>query len=317
MGKITSRQPNKVIPTNRENSQFSKFRFPSDLGPNAFVIDFKNYSYDSTLQTVSQTSRTDTQIVLPLPQQIQDAYDVNVQSNQLGSLGAAALGVFQNPGSIDETAKNALQKAYNLGSSLGSVDSFSGLTNTLKDIGGQGAQYTSFVSRNILDSLGIEGLSLAGDLVNGTAVNPHTTLNFDGVNLKQFQFSWELAPRDESESQQLKSIIRKIKYHILPQYSSLPDLDSTGNRGLDRALLKYPDLAFIRFNGVDKSHYPRFKPGMISNFTIDYTPQGNVIVEGGKPAIVNISFTFQEAAIHTSGEVNTEESDRAPGEFRG
>lgn len=285
-------KPSSVIPTNRSDSRFGQFRFPSDLGPNAMVIDFQEYSYQRTTQSVSPTARTKTSIILPLPQQLVDTYDINVQQADLGTIGSAAVS-----GATSGTGfQDAISAAYNEFGQAGANLATSGsITEALSSIG----RYATFASRNVLDQFA-PGLSLAVDVINGNAVNPHTTLNFDGVGLKQYQFRWQLAPRNESESENLKGIIEKIKSHVLPRYQTLTG-GQIGNQSLDRALLKYPDLALIRLNGVNQNHFMKFQPGMISNFSVDYTPNGNVLVEGGKPALVNISFTLIEAQIRTSG----------------
>jgi len=286
-------KPSSVIPTNRANSRFAQYRFPSDLGPNAMVIDFQEYSYQRTTQSVSQTARTKTSIILPLPQQLVDSYDINVQQADLGTIGSAAVGAATGGTGFQDAIGNAYSEFGQAGADLARSGS---ITEALSSVG----RYATFSSRNVLDQFA-PGLSLAVDVINGNAVNPHTTLNFDGVGLKQYQFNWQLAPRNEKESENLKGIIEKIKSHILPKYQTLTGGD-VGNQSLDRALLKYPDLALIRLNGVDQNHFMKFQPGMISNFSVDYTPQGNVLVEGGKPALVNISFTLQEAQIRTSGQ---------------
>jgi hypothetical protein len=260
------------------------------------VIDFQEYNYSRTNQAVSQTARTKTSIILPLPQQLADSYDVNVQQADLGTVGAGAVSAFSNGGSsFTNSIANAYDEFGGAGASLAGGIAGGDIMGALSDV----SSYAKFASRNILDQFA-PGLSLASDVIRGDAINPHTTLNFDGVGLKQYQFNWQLAPRNEKESNELKRIIEKIKSHILPEYRTLTG-GGIGNEALDRALLKYPDLALIRLNGVDQNHFMKFQPGMISNFTVDYTPQGNVLVEGGKPAIVNISFTLQEAQIRTSG----------------
>jgi len=274
--------------TKREDTNFGLYRFPRDLGPNALVLDFMRYSYNATFSRVNQSGRSTTAIILPLPQQLVDVDSIDIGAGQLGSGGAFAVGAFSSAtdGGLDQKISNALKGAQQAGASV--ADNIaSGNFSVYSD-------YLGFAARNLL-SLSPE-LSLAADVATGTAINPHTTLNFDGVGLKEFTFSWQLAPRNAEESDLLKNIIAKIKSHILPKTVGFGDAP-----GLERAILKYPDIAKIRLNGVAKEYFPQLRPGMISNFTVDYTPQGNVLVEGGKPAIVNLSFTFQEAQIRTSG----------------
>jgi hypothetical protein len=232
-----------------------------------------------------------TAIVLPLPQQLQDIDNIDVASAQLGTVGSFAVGAF---GTASELATGGAEGV--MGQIKGIMDKLenegrgvaAGRVSKYKD-------YLGFAARNVL-SLSPE-LSLAADVATGTAINPHTTLNFNGVALKQFTFNWQLAPKNEAESESLRRIINRIKSHILPKTVGFGEAP-----GLSRAILKYPDIAQIRLNGIAKDYFPEIRPGMISNFTVDYTPQGVVLVGGGKPAIVNLSFTFTEAQIRTSGE---------------
>lgn len=290
-----------LVETARQNTQFGQYRFPENLGPNGFVLDFVEYSYAETFAAVSQTARTNTSIILPLPQQLQDVDNIDVKSADLGTTGALALGVFNTAkggsSAILSTVQKMMEGSESLGSSIGEAartGDFTTLSSSLND-------YLGFAARNAM-TLSPE-LSLAADVATGTAINPHTTLNFDGVSLKEFTFTWQLAPQSAEESDALRNIVEKIKSHILPKTVGLGSAP-----GLSRAILKYPDIARIRLNGVAQQYFPNFNPGMVSNFTVDYTPQGNVLLEGGKPAIVNMSLSFQEAQIRTSGAAGNADS---------
>ena len=70
----------------------------------------------------------------------------------------------------------------------------------------------------------------------------------------------------------------------------------------NQPFLKYPNLCHIKLLGLSEEHYFTFKPGMVKSFAVDYSPQGHVIVGGGKPSIVNISMSFEEASIWTSSD---------------
>lgn len=287
--------PSRVIPSAREENTFTALRYPLDIGPNAMVIDFQKYNFSQTFGISSGFPKTSTSIVLPLPQQIQDAYSIIINQGDMGFGGSFVAENMSNGASLTDVramAEATLSKAETMGGDLAE----GGVLGAL----GSAGSYAKFISRGMLDGLPVDGLSLAVDVVNESAINPHTTLNFDGVNLKKFNFTWKLSPRSEEESEAIKNIISKIKSHILPKYSSLPGIGgSTGT--VSRALLKYPDLANIRFNGLAEDHYFKFKPGMISDFSVDYSPDGNVVFAGGKPGVITISCSFSEAQIHTSG----------------
>lgn len=273
----------------KDNLTPFKNRFPLDLGGTYMAFNFKSYSYGGT-SSKTQTRNTGS-ILLPLPQNLQDTFDINIGQAELGAAGAGIVDVFGtaesgNLGSVVQgVGEGAAQK----------VEGVDSITGAIADA----ATAAKYFSRSSLDSIA-PSAGLAADVISGTAVNPHATLNFDGVNLKEYSFSWQLAPKNTKESDSLRDIIRKFKYNILPAYKGI--VDDTGT-SLDRALLTYPNLVEIELYGISEDHYFKFqKPGMIKNFSVDYSPQGNVILQKGKPGIVNLSFSFQEARIHTRGD---------------
>lgn len=265
-------------------------RFPADLGPTCMVMSFQKYSYSGT-QGRANKARTGV-IVLPIPQNIEDAYGLNIGPRDLGATGAAALDVLQEGGGMNviqgmlDTANEAGRDVAGALSSL-----FGGSTAGASSV----AQKTKYFARSAIDGLS-PGVGMALDVVNGSTVNPHTSLAFDGVNLKEFNFTWNLAPKSAAESQTLVKIRNKIRSSILP---GVEELAGESNNSLSRAFLTYPDLVHIYFMGLSESDYIWFKPAMVKNFNVNFSPQGNVILEGGKPGFVTMTMTIQEARIHT------------------
>lgn len=285
-----------LVSERKAKNNWTSLRFPQDIGPIGMMFKFKAYSYGGTGANSIGRGKTDSAVVLPLAQNLEDALGIKVGPADLGSYGAAAVEAIQSLQTNDlGTIYNNLRKgAETAGAQTADlVRSLSG--GDIGEATGLGSKI-KFFSRSAIDSL-FPAAGLAVDVATGTAVNPHTTLNFDGVNLRQFTFNWQFAPKNEKESDTLRDIVKHFKSKILPSYGSL-GVDG-GSSTLSRAFLGYPDLIEIYLIGISEDHYLWFKPGMISNFVANYSPQGNVIVQGGKPAIVNLSMTFQEAKIHT------------------
>jgi hypothetical protein len=137
--------------------------------------------------------------------------------------------------------------------------------------------------------------------VSGAAINPHTTLLFNGVMLKNFTFDWTLSPRDESEANNLSKIIKTIKSKSLPSYKGVGG--AAGGSSFSRGLLEYPDLVRVYFTGYDPNHIFQFKESMISNVTVNYSAGGGNVMHkgsgGSAPAFVQLSLGFTEAEIWT------------------
>ena len=82
---------------------------------------------------------------------------------------------------------------------------------------------------------------LSGDLskivgaVAGQVVNPQQTLAFEGVNLREFTFQWDLFPSNKEDTEQITNIVKFLKQQMLPQTSGIANVP-----GLERAFLQYP-----------------------------------------------------------------------------
>lgn len=127
-------------------------------------------------------------------------------------------------------------------------------------------------------------------------VNPQDTLGFTGVDLKQFQFSWDLFPSNKEDTEQIRKIVNFLKRKSLPSVEGVE-----GITGLEKAFLKYPSIVETNLLGVSEKHFVRFKRAMITNITVDYGGGGIVtIMKGGVPSSVTISISMQELSIHTA-----------------
>jgi hypothetical protein len=268
----------------------TRLQFPSDLGAHAMVFNFIKYDYDSTFTTIRSNPITAGSIVLPLPQNLEDSLGVKSNAVELGAQGAAAIGAFsalKNPDLAKQLGVKAGESITELISDPSGVTGNEALS-TLRAA-------SKFVGRNFLDSIA-PGLGAAADVATGTAVNPHTTLDFDGVNLKQHTLQWTLSPRSERESTALKDILNTFRRNMLPEYTGLLGSEQLA----PRALMKYPNLVKVNFIGVDQDHFYRFKPCMIQGMTVQYT-QGNgvTLLKGGRPSVVSVIVTLLEASPHT------------------
>ncbi len=278
------------IDKSKNEFRHSRLQFPSDLGAHAMVFNFVKYDYDSTFGTIRSNPITAGSIVLPLPQNLEDSLGVKSNAVELGAQGAAAIGAFNiisNPDVAGAFGKQAAQGVMELIKTPLNISDGEALS-TLRAAG-------KFVGRNFLDSIA-PGLGAAADVATGTAVNPHTTLDFDGVNLKQHTLQWTLSPRNERESTALKDILNTFRRNMLPEYSGLLGTEQLA----PRALMKYPNLVKVNFIGVDQDHFYRFKPCMIQGMTVQYT-QGNgvTLLKGGRPSVVSVIVTLLEASPHT------------------
>lgn len=289
--------PKDIIRRSKRDKVPSVLQFPRKLGAHAMLMVFKKYEYKrpgtralnkvgaSTL--TSQNLAGQDAILLPLPANIEDTYSVRVQGADIGITGALTAGVageFAESGLTVEGLQQAAASQFGLA------------TDVVKSILGNQQNENNadiaFLARRALDNNLFSGASRALDIGLGNTINPKAALYFDGMTLKQPNFNWTLAPTNEQESDDIRSISNTIKRNVLPTYGDAG--------GLARTLLNYPSMVDIFFFGIDQSYFTFYKTCMVQTFNTNFTPQGLAVTKGGKPAMVTMNMGLIEADIHTA-----------------
>jgi hypothetical protein len=281
----------------KRNSIDSVLQFPKNLGAHSILLIFRKYSYKKpgtralnkvTTDTYSsQNLEGTTTILLPLPQSIQDSFQVRIQRFDQG-IGGEAMAA--SAASIQNSGGGTLGDfGRALGAAIPSIN-----TEDLKNLDFSTlSRDAAFLARRTLDKIAPE-ITKNLDAGFGSTINPKAALYFEGVEMKQHSFNWMLAPTSFDESDTIRNIGNAIKKSILPSYGSVL------GGGVERLLLNYPNVVDIYFLGIDQSYFMYFKTCMVQQFNIDFTPQGLAIVKGGKPAMVGMTMNLIETDIHTS-----------------
>ena len=125
--------------------------------------------------------------------------------------------------------------------------------------------------------------------ITGTIPNPHPTVFFKGVDLREFTWTWKFVPRSASEATLLQACLANIRKLILPE----------ANGGF----LNYPHLLkpAVKSDGADMLIYGKFKKSAVKQFLINYTAEGtSAFFHDGNPVAINCQMTFQEVEIYTA-----------------
>ena len=286
--------------TRNSSADGKRMAFPSNLGSHCTLLRFFDYKYGGVGGGTVSSSIAD--IILPLPKQIQDSFKINIAGDELGIIGNATAQVVSDPGAATSVAnqlgKAAVQAASNVAS--GAMSAMNGDTAKIAEAIGSGTDAATYLSRSLLTKVTPDIASGIG-AGRGNALNPFATLVFKGVDLKVHSLEWLLSPDTEAESVSLKKIIKKLQMMVLPTTASpLGDDAVTGLSALDRGLLKYPSMVDIYLQGIDSEYYMQFKTAMVSQISVDYTPNGLAVNKKGRPSAIRLTMTLQEAFIHTS-----------------
>lgn len=268
----------------------SVLSYPKDIGNASTVIIFKSYDFDHNKNLVSGSTQNvgADGIVLPLPKTMQDTQSIRTQPRELGVTGALLADAMSS--TMNQTLSSKLRDL------AGNLASMSENENLVTD----SSNAILYFQRSALDKIS-SGAGAAFGITSGKAVNPHAVINFEGIDMKSHTFTWSLSPKNESESKTIAAIIKKIKSKALPAYEGVTGGTELGVTGgsLSRALLKYPDLAYVYFTGINQERWYYLKPCMISQISIDYTPHGVSVLEGGNPTSMELTITMIETEIHT------------------
>jgi len=286
-----------VIDQRKENQNTNAgLYFPSDIGHHAMILNFKEYAYGGSahVATVGQDS-----IVLPLPKSLQDNLNVKVGSDELGILGSLTAEASGGALSISNLS-DARSKLTNMfGKGVQAEEERLSDVGSIADGLQLAAESSLFLARAGLGSIApdvAKGISAGA----GTAINPYATLVFSGVDLKVHNFEWLLSPDTPAEAETLQKIIKTIQRHITPEMQDVAGSGASGT--LSRGLMKYPSMVDCFFHGIDQNYFYKLKTSMISQFNVDYAPNGIALNKGGRPSAVRITMVMTEAAIHTKSD---------------
>jgi hypothetical protein len=139
----------------------------------------------------------------------------------------------------------------------------------------------------------------------GAITNSNLELLFTGPELRSFNFTYRLTPREAKESDQIKRIIRQFKQGMSPIIEQ------------GQLFVKTPNVFRIdfRYNGDNPHPYlDRVKPCALTNFRVNYTPDNAYMTyPDGSPIAYEIAMTFKELEPVYSQDYDTGEGSTGMG----
>ena len=220
-------------------------------------------------------------IVLPIPQQLSDISAIDWTDGKLNPIEAYGLAatstIIQNGGrGIADAAKAAKDIVAQLGASIGSAANDPNIQNAL----------VAAISGQAVGALGgnVSGSSIVAR-ATGQVFNPNLELLFNGVNLRVFPFTFEFFPRNREEGEEVRQILRLLKYSMVP---------SRGDQGI---FIKAPYVFQLEYM---KGRHPhpflnRFQPMALTNMSVNYTGSNNYSTfYDGTPTHIRLELLFKE-----------------------
>ena len=233
------------------------------------------------------------QLMLYMPDDIQDAYKADWEGKAFGSTTAGVLGAAGQEG-IGNKLKKALDTAGGAFNKLGVNAAASTITTLAKGITGD----------TITASDVFAGIS-------GVVRNPNVELLFQKMNLRTFDLTFKLSPYNAKEAENIKTIVSTFKRAMLPSYSlgdakvfgyagEEPGDNGDQNFALEAGFIRVPQLCQVMFmHGAYRNAYlPKYKMCAITDVNVNYTPDGNYAVfDGGDPVATQLKISFMETKL--------------------
>lgn len=258
-------------PPEKSTAPLGALTYPMDL---KYFTMFKFSRYERVLATDVPKEKLRVPIILPMPSNLAESFNVKYDTPALGAVAGAA----------SEAFVDGLRQLQGAGPA-----SNRGEQATL---GGVAA--SAIVNRTInrLKELGaVKNSTVAADITRkaiGLTPNPYLAVIFNNIDLRKHQFTYRFAPNSLKELETVKKIIQQFKISMLPGYLS----------GSADMTFTFPDTCEITF-GPDKHRPYRIKKCVLENMSVNYSPNGPAFFKTGDPVIVEISLSFQEIEPYT------------------
>jgi hypothetical protein len=256
---------------------FGDLSFPADLTssktPAFLELHFKKYSRSDPFS--SGTLSGSEKVFLPLPDNFAFNHSVKYDQRDTGILGDV----------VQSSAGKDMVVAAEQGNLTAAMEIGKAKLNELNETEARNAiqNVLARVAYSNLSDTDVGGLAAQ---IAGAIPNPHPSVFFKGLELRQFTWNWKLVPRTVADANNIKQIIKFLKQKILP---SAPPGGSK---------LIYPYLLRPVVNGSDLGN---FKTAAVRSLMINFSGEGqSAFFIDGNPVSILLSMEFQEVEMYTA-----------------
>lgn len=274
MAQVKSNNPEKT--SGSLNKPIPSFSYPlNESLPVSTKLRFVKYNRftPSSVATEDPTAF----LTLPLPVNVPENYSIRTNSQQdLGMWGNVSQENATKIMNFGEENDWDYEKVVKLGTQLTTDMLRNRQFSTSAALGGLGLAVASSDIRRVIQSF------------SGVVQNPHTTVLFEGVNLRMIYLEWRLAARSEDESRAIRNIFNVLKLQSHPE-------EIGGGYALN-----YPDLVYVEFHGKAADYLPKYQKAFINNINITPDSSGGMnLFKSGAPTSYTLQITMTELSILT------------------
>jgi hypothetical protein len=248
--------------------------------PKFSLTQFSGNNVNFDLQEISSIRKTVlSTILLPIPAAVSDSNYASWGEDRLGPLEIFGLGAATNV----IAAKNPIEGISGIINSI---------TNTGKSLlnngNAQKAVQSYFAGAAVAAAGNTSGLGVV-TRATGAVLNNNQELLFQGPTIRSFEFTFDFAPRDPKEGQEVKDIIRIFKQSMAAKRNAPQSV-----QGL---FLGPPEVFQLTYKSGNQNHpfLNRFKQCALTNMQVNYNASGAYSTySDGTPVHMQMSLSFQE-----------------------
>jgi len=271
--------PQEIIAKNAtESASIQKYQFISDNPKFYICIGVQKYARLNAMQIAKGNSIA--QIILPLPQQLNDTQFVQYTPTELQQAGAAIANMSGAWNAITGRDTSGYDATAGGGNIAGNI-----IAGALGAAGGAAAG-----ALKELTGLDVGGQMSAGlSAATGLTMNQFQVLLLKGPTYKKHEMTWKISPKNLRESFGIKNMVADINNWMAPGIL------------FDGMFFTFPAIFNIEFSHPQFLY--RFKPAVMESCSVNYAGSGvPSFHKDGEPESLIIKMSFWEMEFWLSGQ---------------
>ena len=159
----------------------------------------------------------------------------------------------------------------------------------------------SSVGGTIAGVLAADGLQKGIESAVGIKANPYKEQTFEGIDFRKFSFSYMFQPKNQTEVNDLDTVIRSFRAYSKPSISEVSN-----------GIFNYPHEFQIEFLTHDSGgqdtletniHLPELKYCICTNVSTNFATREWRSFDGGAPVEISLQLDFEETELITQEDV--------------
>jgi hypothetical protein len=287
-GARSGMRPQEVIASNNvESSGLRRYQFISDNPKFYMCIGVQKYARINSMQVAKGNPLA--QLILPIPQALNDMHSVDYSLAELGFTGALATNA------LSPVINSRLMQ--NRDTSGGDADGRGSLwdnpgallAGAITAAGGAVGDIGRVIGGDLMNAINTEGLGNALSASTGLTKNNFQVHLLKGPSYKKLDFTWKLAPKNLRESIGLKNMVADVNNWMAPGIA------------LNGVFFTFPAVFNIEFSHPQFLY--QFKPSVCTSCVVNYTASGMPSFhKDGEPESIILKMSFWELEYWLSGD---------------